>query len=1434
MGILRNYPKYEPIKVFWTIPGGNAKRIFVFVGEQSKEVKEILKRGTDRNKKDNEILEKTFGSRWKHILGLEKIQVGGGRKSRANTKVSRGGSSKNDRRLKKIVQRGVGTEEDIPTYIDNTEEELLKVLEEMEKESVEEESRKIEELRSTEPEVRISISGVAVQYVFDYINKDDNVNTIKKKIFIWSKVPIIEQHIFYIRDSKIFEGEKEVVSMQYDIVEENKKGEVYPVNILNVKEIDVDNKFIKEFEGLRVLSIQDLGNMLLNEFEDFDGNLYFSSLNDFISDIGVRENLLGNSEEVYKGFIIKYFPGISQDSFREILERKYLSPEKIGTLERDLGDIQKQINLIHEIDVKVLQEKKMKILTLILKVNFDSISKFTGRILDARNLFDAFEVNDTVPYIKFKDTEKVYHKVQKLFYNEHLTLVEKKWKSTEPLLLSFRMKVKGAYSSVNIFDDGRFEVKTSWPEAEGMSFEESLGVGDVLKGVVGYINNLEAGVFIGQFRIPNPTFQVSGINIVGELDIDAIDYKDLSLLSKIFNGYLVIDTEKRVETVFSVYYRYLRTSVEFRKGAKLRRETRNEVLFSEEFPESGIIQDPLGKTIKGIDVHIAGQWSPKLFISGSKSIKEMENVYNFMIRFLYVYKNLNKFKSINDRWKNISDIIKKKSSGEREERDVKRVRKLQHVDPMLFDFEKKGKVEFYSRLCQSAQQPLPLGDDELREVKNDYEEVLRYGNKTYPGQFVNYVCPDHVYQFPGFLPKEKHPKGFCLPCCYKTSSQKTKSRKHKIFKECMRIELGKELTSEDDPAREESNRRYIKNWGKPIQEGRLGLIPHKLSALFNKKDCKISKLNMLERNSKCFLVFGINQDESSFITCISTALVGGKNVISTTSQREKILTFMDQTIKYLQKNKRIFDILENGEVKREFGTLDVFIEYLETGGGGSGISDKYVLDLFSNFNIYRPEGINIVVFTENPDTGNVSISCSGRTYGLLESFDDASRQTVVLIKSGKYYFPVFEISTDNSAMAVISVRRTFNKDSTIVKVIVQMYEHLCDIGSREDKFIEFKKRFGVELMPNSNDIEEVIKKNKGYEITSQVLKGNVLQFLNIKSPEGSIFSFPISAGSPGDWKSGKIEDGTARNVKRFIELLGKVYGTQILKSVVKDNHIIGYFLNTNYFVWIKNEKINNEYPQMVLKHDISTINKYIESGEQFPDERVEAMKRINLNLDTYKVMVLEISEYLFRQRNREIRKKIEGILDRYPGNSIDDYKNIKDKLFALSIGSNDLFKLDNVIRQMFVDDALGEKLFEETTFEFDGIYKKEIENNLENERVIRQIIGKIVDEVSLVKSGENRETVRGDNVLDTCSRKNKTGCSILPTCIWDSKGNCKVLIDSSHQKKELIARISEEIVKNDIIRGSILDHRVDTRIDPNKFISRVSEKIMITPLRSQS
>jgi hypothetical protein len=120
------------------------------------------------------------------------------------------------------------------------------------------------------------------------------------------------------------------------------------------------------------------------------------------------------------------------------------------------------------------------------------------------------------------------------------------------------------------------------------------------------------------------------------------------------------------------------------------------------------------------------------------------------------------------------------------------LRALQQRDPAVFGFKASGVFRPYSVLCQDRL-PVVLTDDELKTVterfKGSFKGSISYGS----GRSFNYICPtkwrvtskvarkkgeacplrdEPVYDFgemtyPGYMTGSKHPKGLCMPCCFK-------------------------------------------------------------------------------------------------------------------------------------------------------------------------------------------------------------------------------------------------------------------------------------------------------------------------------------------------------------------------------------------------------------------------------------------------------------------------------------------------------------------------------------------------------------------------------------------------------------------------------------------------------------------------------------------
>lgn len=121
------------------------------------------------------------------------------------------------------------------------------------------------------------------------------------------------------------------------------------------------------------------------------------------------------------------------------------------------------------------------------------------------------------------------------------------------------------------------------------------------------------------------------------------------------------------------------------------------------------------------------------------------------------------------------------------------LRALQQRDPAVFGFKASGVFRPYSVQCQDRQ-PIVLTEEELRHATKGSTDGSFKGNITYGSdrQF-RYICPtkwcvtskvarkkgekcplrdEPEYDFgemtyPGYITGSKHPKGLCMPCCFK-------------------------------------------------------------------------------------------------------------------------------------------------------------------------------------------------------------------------------------------------------------------------------------------------------------------------------------------------------------------------------------------------------------------------------------------------------------------------------------------------------------------------------------------------------------------------------------------------------------------------------------------------------------------------------------------
>jgi hypothetical protein len=147
--------------------------------------------------------------------------------------------------------------------------------------------------------------------------------------------------------------------------------------------------------------------------------------------------------------------------------------------------------------------------------------------------------------------------------------------------------------------------------------------------------------------------------------------------------------------------------------------------------------------------------------------------------------------------------------------DRRRLRRLQEIDPVLYNLKKYGAPRVYSTRCQREKQPVLYSEQEMRANPNA-KGIVKYWNFTMQKP-AHYACPDAKYPFLNFI-VGVHPKGYCLPCCGKLRPT-TDSKHARIEKVC----LGEHTYS----ARKliEPSVGYIMSFGKDLPEGRLSHLP---------------------------------------------------------------------------------------------------------------------------------------------------------------------------------------------------------------------------------------------------------------------------------------------------------------------------------------------------------------------------------------------------------------------------------------------------------------------------------------------------------------------------------------------------------------------------------------------------------------------------------
>jgi len=585
---------------------------------------------------------------------------------------------------------------------------------------------------------------------------------------------------------------------------------------------------------------------------------------------------------------------------------------------------------------------------------------------------------------------------------------------------------------------------------------------------------------------------------------------------------------------------------------------------------------------------------------------------------------------------------------------------------------------------------------DAKEIKHG-EYVFEFYDKSEHGTRENYIK-----HYPGFLEKDKHPDGLCMPCCFKNWNTPVQlERRRQCAQEEKKAkepeEEGKALSETSSSVEVASPRKaadkedYVIGPEKsPIGAGRWGYLPMSIQKFLHEvnADCQISKTNTnIKPFHTCLLRHGVEVNQNqSFIACIADAKFYGETKVPTIKEMKEII------IKMLTIDT--FITLQNGDL------ISIFMEDSESAEPASASIKKYkssklyskidkknqkdilyfanVIKSFENFILFlrnndilidytylwdiicKPndrlftQGINLVILeiANNDTTNNVEVICPTNHYS--SEFYEARKPSLILLKNGDYYEPIYSYRNEDKKTKVGKTFSEYDQQlsktmkAIFKKLIKPLLKNTCMPLSSMPNVYKFASPILLDHL-----IEQLNKHD--YQIITQIVnyQGKVISVL-CKNPaglNGVVPCFPSSINSTYDYviMSDETMYETYNNTIDFLKGLSKDSKKRVPClpefKVVEDEMVVGIITETNQFI-----QLSEPFPLSEATDDIKELkgNNYLIAekatlfSKDVDKERVEYIKKIKLETNFYNVFRNTIRILLNKYENIKLREKIEA------------------------------------------------------------------------------------------------------------------------------------------------------------------------------------------------
>ncbi len=815
---------------------------------------------------------------------------------------------------------------------------------------------------------------------------------------------------------------------------------------------------------------------------------------------------------------------------------------------------------------------------------------------------------------------------------------------------------------------------------------------------------------------------------------------------------------------------------------------------------------------------------------------------------------------------------------------------LEKKDPVLIIKEDTPEYNGYSRTCLSSKrrQPVILTDSQLEKINKEHpgflreEDVIKYGSDE-KHQF-NYICPRYwclksntfinpedvklengeyvhrpkkgpscgkvlpknekkvkpgyyIYEFndksyPGLIP-DRHPKGLCLPCCFKNYNT---DGRIEAKKSCLDNNKVNKTNKKNADTIKDAD--YVLGPEKfPLSQNRWGYLPPEIQTILHEinADCQISKTNTnIKDNHPCLVRHGVEVNKNqSFIAAISDLLFFAKKVVdddnrlstktakvlSIDEMKERIIESIsiDTFIKYQNGNlvanfkddDRKVDVEKYKDTKlyskinmsssdeksyftKVLQSFENFLAFLRD--DESIIDHRYLWDIISipNKKLF-PKGVNLVIFQlPNSDiTNNVEILCPTNHYS--NEFYQKRKPTIFLIKEDGYYEPIYSytnIAKPGGNNRLVLANQFEEENPHLSKTMKAVFEKIIK------PFFNLICR-PLESMPNTYKVKQplllipLIKKLEHYKYEIQKL---IMNFNN------------------------KIIGVLAKDPKTDIEAVVPCYPSAYDDNV-KEN--ISFVFMTDFSIWntyentikflnnlSKRSRIKCTEPEIPCKPMFKIIedelvvgiltntNQFIQISEPIDPKDISS---------EYDLPSLKDNDYIVNANSKHM-KSVDAVIS--SETKVDVEREDYVKRFKLETSFYNVFR--NTVRILlnkYENVKIREKI-EKLMFNQYIIYTEKIKN-------VDQLLRELVDDKIQFTGDENYYKVI--NQVSTCISKDSK-CKDTPNlCVVSEKGDCNLilpernLVTNKENQNVYFGRMADELVRYSRIKPFILQ--------PQKYFS---------------